>query len=98
MAGQSHGDHGALAHPAAELEWINIETFFGFRDAHTLEHLDGLPARLSDCDLPVQEDGFHDLIANGVNGGKRSKWLLKDHRDLATSDGTHLAAGGFERR
>ena len=39
---ERHGDHGALAHAAAQLEGIGVDAPLGLGDADLSQHLDGL--------------------------------------------------------
>ncbi len=40
--GEGHGDHGTLAHAPRELVRIGVEALLGPRNAHQLQHVQGL--------------------------------------------------------
>ena len=46
IAGERHGDHGALAHAAGQLMRIFLGALLRFRDAGQAQHLDGFVAGL----------------------------------------------------
>ena len=92
-ARKRHRDHHALAHAAGELVRVHVEPLFRLLDAHVLHRLHGDPARLLRAHLLVQEDGLHQLVADGVDGVEARHRLLEDHGDLPAADGEHVVLG-----
>jgi len=45
----------------------------------------------------MEDDGFHDLVADGVYRVQGCHRLLKDHGNLVPADRAHLGALGIER-
>src|SRR5690606_21358204 len=90
--GESHGDHGSLAHTTAQLVWEAVDSAAGLWHVYTFEDADCLLPRLFFGDLLMEQDGLHDLVADGVHGAKRSHRLLEDHRDFRTADTADLGA------
>ena len=90
VAGQRHGDHHALAHPAGKAVRIVVEPRLGRRDAHLFQQADGFRLGRGPRQPPVQHDRFGNLRADGQHRVKRGHRLLKDHRDLVAADGAHL--------
>ncbi|KUP95061.1 hypothetical protein TRIHO_00480 [Tritonibacter horizontis] len=87
-----HGDHGALAHPAGQLERVGAPGALrvGKTDAfETVQHLAfGGSGRWG----PVQMQHFGHLIADPVQRRERAHGFLKDHRDpVAAHIAAHLA-------
>ena len=90
-AGQRHGDHGALALPAAELVGIAVCPASRLGDAGCCQQLDSLfhGLRLAQALFELQHLG--NLGANGQQRVQRRHGLLKNHGDIATAHGLHLA-------
>ena len=78
-AGEGHGDDGALAHTAAELEGVVIEALLRVGHFDAGEGLDGDVACFGLVDVLVQEDGFGDLFADGADGAESGHRLLEYH-------------------
>ena len=72
VAGQGHGDHGALAHAAAHLVGV-LDDALGV-DAHQVEELAGADHGLGLGDALVQHDGLGDLLADLAARGSRRSW------------------------
>ena len=97
IAGQRHGDHDALAHPAGELMRVLADAPLRFRNAHQREHLDGARERRAARQILVQHQDFADLVADGQHGIERGHRLLEDHRDLIAAQRAHLAVRQVEQ-
>jgi len=95
-AGQRHGDHGALAHAAAQLMRIAIDRSFRLRHPNLVQNVDRLCPRLLLVDFLVQQNRFNDLVANRMDGAERRHRLLKDHRDLAAANRARLRTHGVD--
>ena len=93
-AGERHGDHHALAHPARELVGIVVVALFRGRDAHAAHHLYRALPRLAAADPLVALDRLGDLLADGEGGVQGGHRLLEDHRDVVAAQLAHL--GGRE--
>ena len=97
FAGQSHGDHDALAHTTGKLVWVFMHPTLGGRDAHRLQHLYG-PRQCSFAVQPLmQAHGFADLITHGVGGVERGHGLLEDHRDAVAPVLAHLGLAELQQ-
>ena len=48
--------------------------------------------------IGVQANGFHNLVAHGVEGTERRHGFLEDECDLAAADRPHLPPVGIQRR
>ncbi len=92
VAGEGHGDHDALPHPAGELVGMLADALGRVGDPHQVQHLDGLPHRLFLVQLLVKDDGFRDLVADRMDGVQRGHRLLEDHGDPVAPDVVDLAA------
>ena len=90
VAGQGHGDHHPLPHPAAELVGILSQSPLGIGDAHEAKELDGARPRLRRAHPEMDLRGLGQLAADGEDGVERGHRLLEDHGDLAPADLAHL--------
>ena len=90
VAGQGHGDHHPLPHPAAELVGILSQSPLGIGDAHEAKELDGARPRLRRAHPEMDLRGLGQLAADGEHGVERGHRLLEDHGDLATAHAAHL--------
>ena len=97
FAGQGHGDHHPLAHPAGKLMGILIQPAARLGDAHAAQGLLGNLDRFAARHLLMQQDRFEDLLADGVDGIERGHRLLKDHGDLIAANLLHLPVGQIEQ-
>ena len=97
-AGQTHGDHRALAHATAQLERVRVNALLGPGDANPPQQLDGPLTCLLGGAREVQPDDFGDLIADGMDWTERRHRLLKDHADVFATDRADLLAARVERR
>ena len=101
VAGEGHGDHHALAHPAAELVRVVVEAAARRRDADQLEQLDGPIDRAATLQLAVRLEHLGQLALDGEDRVQRGHRVLEDHRHAVAPDLAHrlLAAGrGCPRR
>ena len=89
IAGERHGDHGALAHAARELVGILLDALLGLGDADQLQHLDGPRQRAPVRHLLVQDQRLADLPADGHDRVERGHRLLEDHGDVVAADLAH---------
>ena len=100
-AGERQGDHGPLAHAARHLVRVRVEPALRGGDAHPLQQRQRPGARVSPADPFVPQDGFRDLVAEGIDRIEGEQRLLEDHRhdgaaeirQLAAAHRQHVAAG-----
>ena len=90
IAGESHGDHDALAHAAGELVRILVHALLGLRDAHEVEQLSGAFERLLLGVAAVQTKALPHLTTDLVNRVERGHGVLEDHRNVIAADVLHL--------
>ena len=93
VAGQGHGDHGALAHAARELVWVVVDAL-GI-DAHEVKELAGTLHRLGVAHALVQHDRLGDLLAGRAHRVESVHGSLEDDRDLLPADLAHAVLGAF---
>ena len=91
LAGQSDGDHRALAHAAGELVRIFVDAARRQRDADLGQRLDGPLARLLLAHAAMGAQRLGDLLADGEHRIERAHRLLEDHADLPAAHLAHLA-------
>ncbi len=92
VADHRHGDNGALAQAARELERIGGPGALGAGEADLAEHfehalLDALPLRAA----TMHPQHLGHLLADRVQRRQRAHRLLEDHRDLGSAQCPHLA-------
>ncbi len=87
---KGHGDHGPLAHSAAELMRILPGPLLRPGDPNQLKEIDGLLDTLFLGGAPVGLEDLGDLIPNTVDGVEGRQGVLKDHADLGPPDVAHL--------
>ena len=92
IAGERHGDHGALAHAAGELERVAVDRALRVGDLDLPQQIDRALARGLLAHAPVQLQHLDDLVADGVHRRERGHRLLEDHRDLFAAHGADGAA------
>ncbi len=97
IAGERHGDHGALAHAAGIFERVAVDRPLGIGNLDLAEQFDGALARGLLAEAPVQAEHLVDLVADGVHRRQRRHRLLEDHGDLLAADRPYLAPLGRER-
>ena len=97
LGDERHGDHGALAEAARQLERIGDERALRVGEADPGEHVDGAGLGLLAADIGVQDERFRDLVADRVQRRQRGHRLLEDHGDAAAPQGAHALAVGAER-
>ena len=94
VAGQSHGDHDALAHTARQLVGVGLVDPLGGGDAHQLQHTEGsLLGGFLGGTGDVDEGDLVQLISDGEDGVEGGHGLLEDHGDLAASDAVYFVDG-----
>ena len=89
---ESHGDHGALAQAAGELERIGLEGSLGIGEADPREHFHGALVRLGLIHVGVDHQRFGNLVADGVERRQRGHRLLEDHGDAPAAKSVHDVA------
>ena len=68
VAGEGHGNHGALAHAAGKLVGILLGALLGVGDVHQLQVFNGLLLGLLGGEVLVVADGLHNLLAHLLGG------------------------------
>src|SRR5215471_5515934 len=79
VTAQSHSNHGTLAHTAAQLVRVFMDTPLWYWNTYEREHLDGLMQSLFLGQALVQAHCFGNLIANGEDWIERSHRFLENH-------------------
>ena len=89
-AGQGHGDHHPLPHPAAHLVGIipGARLRGGYPDQP--EHLHGPVMGFRGGEPLMEPQGLGDLIADAEHGVQGAHGLLEDHGDPLAPDAAHL--------
>jgi hypothetical protein len=95
LAGQRHGDHGALAHAAGQGVRIGVEQALRIGQPHQLQQRQGLGTGLRAVHALVQHQRLGDLVADGEHRVQRRHRLLEDHRDLVAADGADRLVAGM---
>jgi hypothetical protein len=90
LAGEGHGDHGALLHSAGKLVRIISRAEFGIADADEFEETSNFGGGARKFGL-MEAEGFGDLEANGEDGVERGGGFLEDVGEFSSSG---LAEGG----
>jgi hypothetical protein len=93
LAGQRHGDHGALALAAGELVRVGVDALLGLGDAGARQQFDGARPRGVGAQALVQGQHLADLVAHREQRVQRRHRLLEDHADARTADAAHLPLG-----
>ena len=92
LTDKRHRNHGALAHPAAELVRVSAEARWRVRYAYQVQHLYRLCPGLSRAALfSVNRERLDYLLPDREYRVERSHGILKNHRDLVTTERPHLA-------
>ena len=86
LAGQCHGDHGALAHAAGELVWIGLQPTLGVGQAHAGQQIRRHVHRRRPRRLAVQVDRLGNLQADRERGIEGAHRLLENHGDAVAAD------------
>ena len=86
FAGERHGDHYPLPHPARELVRIGVQLTLGARDADRCQQLGRSPPRLAVAHLQVQPQHLLHLEPDRSNRVQRRHRVLEHHRDVAAPD------------
>ena len=94
LAGQRHGDHGALAHAARERMRVAVEQALGVGQAYFFQQGSGLFACIRHAQALVQDQRFGYLVANREHRVQRCHGLLEDHGDLVATDGAQGVVAG----
>ena len=89
-AGQSHGDHDALAHAARQLVRIFVHAIARGRDPDPVQQVDGGGARVFRRQPPMSAQCLADLVADGEAGIERGHRLLEDHGQPVAAQIAHL--------
>ena len=86
VAGHRNGNDDTLAHTARKLVGILRKAHLGVSNAHIPQVFKGLfPGGLA-LEMLVQLHGFHDLVADGLQGVQAGHGVLHDHGDLMAPD------------
>jgi hypothetical protein len=96
LAGECDGDHDALAHAAGELVRVVVEACARVVDSDAGEGLERDVSCVAVGGVLVEEDGFDDLFADGVDGVEAGHGLLEDHGGDAAADSSEVALGERE--
>ena len=81
LAGQGHGDHDPLTHTAGELVGVLLHPFFRLVDVDQPQHFHGPLPGLLFVAARVQQNRFHQLVADGVGGVQGGHGILKNNGD-----------------
>ena len=84
LAGQRHGNHNALLHPAAQLMRVIMHTGRRIEDTDCVQPADDLRVNISNV-ATMQTDRFADLVAYSVNWVERCARFLENVGDLAAA-------------
>ena len=85
-AGDGHGDHHPLAHPAGQLVGVAVQHHVRGGDAQLLQQFPAAPAGLGTPHPLVEHQGLRQLVGDGVDGVEGGHRLLENHRDLVAPD------------
>ena len=96
-AAERHGDHGPLAHAAAEVEGIGAVALTRIGHADDLQHLDRPLLGGGAAEALVEPQRLGDLLADRMDRRERGHGLLEDHGDLAAPHRPHGLALRIER-
>src|SRR3954471_1728407 len=96
LAGEGHGDHGALTHAARELVRVVLQPNVRARDADLLEELGDAPVGLLLAHVEMRLQGLADLPSDGQHGIQARHRILEDHRDVTPPHPAELAVGEAE--
>src|SRR5450756_41816 len=88
--GETHRDHGPLAHPTGKLVWIVPSPCLGCRDAHPAQHRDGHGHRFGPVQAVMHANGLRNLPPGSEHRVHGRHGVLKDHRDVLAADLAHL--------
>ena len=97
IAGQRHGDHDALAHPAAQVVGVVRHPSLGRGDSHELQQLDAPAPDVAPLHALVEPDGLADLAADRKHRIERGHGFLENHGDVAAPDLAHLRARDLQQ-
>ncbi len=87
---QRHRDHGALAHPAAELVGIVVKALVRVGDADLHEALDRAPPRGLAAHRRMEADRLDDLLADALDRVQARERVLEDHPGGRTAQPAQL--------
>jgi hypothetical protein len=90
LAGEGHGDHGALLHSAGKLVRVVVRAEFGITDTDEFKETSDFGGGARKFGL-MEAQGFGDLETDGEDGVERSGGFLKDVGEFSSSG---LAKGG----
>ena len=85
LAGQRHGDHHPLTHPARKLEGVAVHRFGGIGNLNLGQQLHAACPGLLLGHFEVQRQHLHDLVAHRVHRRQGGHGLLENHGDLSTA-------------
>ena len=87
IAGERHGDKGALTHAAGELMGITVDGHRRMGNAHGIQQFDGAPAGGALGHPVMGAQLLADLPADRIDGGECRHRILENHGDFAPPDG-----------
>ncbi len=86
---ESHRNHYALLHPAAEVEGVGVVDCLGIGKPDCVECIDGLRPRLLLREAEVPANYAVYLVPDREHGVERREGILKHHRDPAAAHRVH---------
>ena len=93
LAGQRHGNHGALALAAAELVRVGAGTPSCFSDTGLGNQLDGFGPGLLPRQTHFELQHLDNLLAHAQQGVERGHGLLENHGNVLPAQGPQGALG-----
>ena len=85
VAGERHGDHGSLAHPARQLVRIAVDLRGGVGHPHLGQKVHGTGAGLPPRQFHMGADLLLDLPADRIDRRHGAHRILEDHGDLVAA-------------
>src|SRR5450759_3848303 len=89
--GETHRDHGPLAHPTGKLVRVIASACLGRRDAHPAQHRHRHGHRLGPVQAVMQANRLRNLPTGPEDRVQGRHRVLNDHRDVLSTDLTHLS-------
>ncbi len=93
LAGKCHRNDDALAHAARKLERIRVVALLRVADAHQIQDINRLLARVGRRRLDVLQQHVLDLVADLPNRIQSRARILEDHRHLPPAQIPHRPLG-----
>ena len=89
-ASQGHGDHYPLPLAAGQLVRVRVDPVFRVFDSCTFEQDNSTFSGLFSGHVPVQHQGFNQLVADCIYRIQRGHGFLKDHGNIIAADSPDL--------